>query len=111
MTKNKGKVLNGTAAQELDELLGELNLLRGLVREVGEGYILRREGEIETLISYLKSLSSGRLKALAPSLLQEIRRLKLKPAKGRVKDLKGIDELIEDLTDDVINAQNIKNNP
>ncbi|KAF0221164.1 MAG: hypothetical protein FD174_662 [Geobacteraceae bacterium] len=103
--------MNGNGEKELDELLRELNLLRGLVRDVGEGYILRREGEIETLISYLKSLSSGSLKTLAPSLLQEVRSIKLKPAKGRIKDLKGLDDLIEDLTDDVINAQNIRKNP
>lgn len=111
MTKIKGKVLNENHAKEFDDLIRELNLLRSLVRDVGEGYILRREGEIETLISYLKSLSPAGLKAVVPTLLQEIRSLKLKPAKGRIKDLKGIDELIEDLTDDVMNVQNTRRTP
>ena len=92
----------------LDELTSELKHLRGLVREVGEHFILRREGEIETLISHLAAVSSGRLKHDAQQWLRDIRTIKLKPAKGRLKDLKEIDELIADLTDSVISAQDMK---
>lgn len=102
MTKEKS-----AAAKEalLQELVAELKHLRGLVREVGENFILRREGEIETVISYLDGIPGSRLKHEAPQWLREIRAMKMKPGKGRLKDVKGIDELIDDLTDRVINAQ------
>ena len=92
----------------IEELVGELRHLRAAVREVGESFILRREGEIETVISQLESVSTALLKRESTGWLHEIRDLKLKPAKGRLKDLKGIDELIAGLTDRVITAQDGK---
>ena len=92
----------------MEELVGELRHLRAAVREVGESFILRREGEIETLISHLAAVPTALLKRESSAWLREIRDLKLKPAKGRVKDLKGIDGLIEGLTDQVIHAQDGK---
>lgn len=89
----------------LEELTHELKHLRGLVRETGERFILRREGEIETIISHLDAVPPGILRKVAPNWLHEIRGLKLKPAKGRMKDLKEIDALIEVLTDGVVSAQ------
>jgi hypothetical protein len=38
-------------------------------------------------------------------LLHEIRSLKLKPVKGRLKDLKGLEDVMEELADQVISAQ------
>jgi hypothetical protein len=90
------------------ELAGELRHLRASVREVGESFILRMEGEIETLISHLAAVPTTLLKRESSAWLREIRDLKLKPAKGRLKDLKGIDGLIEALTNQVINAQDGK---
>ena len=92
----------------MEELVGELRHLRASVREVGERFILRREGEIETLISHLAVVSTALLKRQSPGWLREIRGLKLKSAKGRLKDLKALDELIEGLTDRVIHAQDGK---
>ena len=88
-----------------EELEHELRHLRALVREVGEHFILRHEGAIETIISNLDSVPQGRLKAAMPEWLQHIRGLRLKPAKGRLKDLKGIVTLIEALSEQVICAQ------
>lgn len=88
-----------------EELARELRHLRALMREVGENFILRREGEIETVVSNLDAVPPGKLRAVAPNLLHDIRNLKVKPAKGRLKDLKGLNELIEELADRVINAQ------
>jgi hypothetical protein len=88
-----------------DELELELRHLRALVREVGEHFILRHEGAIETIISNLESVPQRRLKAEMPEWLQHIRGLSLKPAKGRLKDLKGIAALIEEVTELVICAQ------
>jgi hypothetical protein len=90
------------------ELMRELKHLRVLVRDAGESFILRREGEIETIISHLAAVPRSPLKSESPGWLQEIRELKLKPAKGRLKDLKEIDALIEKLTDQVMSAQDDK---
>jgi hypothetical protein len=85
-----------------------LRRLRAVVRDVGESFILRREGEIETLISHLAAVPTAQLKRESASWLHEIRDVKLKPAKGRLKDLKELDELIEGLADQVICAQDGK---
>jgi hypothetical protein len=100
--KGAGAVTNATVKQDLSR---ELKQLRTLVREVGENFILRREGEIETLISNLAAVPPRKLRAVAPGLLHEIHSLRLKPPKGRLKDLKEMDRLIEDLTDRIISAQ------
>jgi hypothetical protein len=97
--------MHGKKDDLLEELELEMRHLRALVREVGEQIILRHEGAIETIISNLKSVPQGRLKAGMPEWLQHIRGLRLKPAKGRLKDLKGIVALIEELTELVICAQ------
>lgn len=89
----------------LEELVQELKHLRVLVREVGEQFILRREGEIEAIISNLAAVSPATLRSELPGLLHGMRALRLKPAKGRLKDLKGLDGLIEELADRVVSAQ------
>jgi hypothetical protein len=88
-----------------DELQREFKHLRVLVREIGENFILRQEGEIETAISNLEGLPPGKLRTMAPALIQELRKLKVKPAKGRFKDLKELNRLTEELTSRVISAQ------
>ncbi len=93
---------NGSAH---DELVRELKHLREVVRDTGESFILRREGEIETILSHLDALPSGVIKGEAPAWLREIHSLKTKPAKGRLKDLKEIDRLIEELAEQVVGAQ------
>jgi len=100
--KGSGATGNGTASEDLTQ---ELKHLRTLVREVGEHFILRREGEIETIISNLAAIPPRKLKSLAPGLLHDMRCLRLKPVKGRLKDLKEIDRMIEDLADRIISAQ------
>ena len=100
--KGTKRATNGAV---LEELVQELKHLRGLVRETGEQFILRREGEIETIISNLAAVPVGKLRREAPGLLHEIRSLRLKPDKGRIKDLKGLNGLIEELANRVISAQ------
>jgi len=91
-----------------EELLRELKHLRATVREVGENFILRREGEIETIIGLLATIPAAPLKKEAPGWLHEIREVKLKPAKGRLRDLKALDALIEELADQVMTVQDGK---
>ena len=47
------------------ELTTELKSLRASVRETAEGFILCKEGEIETLLDYLLKMPPGRLKAIS----------------------------------------------
>lgn len=86
------------------QLLNALKLLREDLRSVTEGILLRKEGEMEALAEYLQKLPSGAIKDIAPRWLRETRELKLKPAKGRLKDLKKIDLLLCDLLDGIITA-------
>ena len=99
------RVTNGAIREELVQ---ELKHLRGLVRETGKRFIPRREGEIETIISNLAAVHVGKLRSESPGLLHGIRSLRLKPDKGRMKDLKALEGLIEELADRVISAQDGK---
>lgn len=93
------------------ELVTELKSLRASVRETAEGFILCKEGEIEALLDYLLKMSAGRLKAIARPWLRETRNLKLKPEKGRIKDLKSIDNLLHDLLNSVIESDDLEQKP
>ena len=90
------------------ELIAELKSLRESVRDVADGFILCREGEIETLLEYLLKMPTDRLKVIARPWLRETRSLKLKPAKGRIKDLKKIDTLLHDLLNNIIEADDVE---
>jgi hypothetical protein len=99
---DKKRVVSNETREELER---EFKHLRVLVREIGENFILRQEGEIETAISNLEGLPPGKLRAMAPPLIEELRKLKVKPAKGRFKDLKELNRLIDELASRVITAQ------
>lgn len=106
MTDIKRGAKNSTKSEDMrEDFIRELKHLRTLVREIGEQFILRREGEVETIISHLEGVPTKIIKDQASDWLHEIKTLKLKPAKGRMRDLKGIDALIEDLTEQIISAQ------
>ena len=88
-----------------DELTRELKHLRAVVREVGENFILRREGEVEAVIANLSGVPPCKLRAVANELLRNLHNLKLKPEKGRLKYLKELDQLIGALAGQVMTAQ------
>jgi hypothetical protein len=88
-----------------DELARELKHLRAVVREVGENFILRREGAVEAVIADLANVPPGKLRTVANDLLRNLHGLKLKPEKGRLKDLKELDQLISALAERVIATQ------
>ena len=108
--KRKGKS-SAMRAATTEEIVAELRHLRAAVRDAGESFILRAEGEIENIITHLEAVPTPLLKRRSPGWLHEIRTLKLKPAKGRIKDLKGIERLIEELAGQVIEAQEGKKAP
>ncbi len=88
-----------------EELVGLLKHLRAVMREAGENFILRREGEIESVIGFLEALPAGKLRTVVPGLFKDIRKLRVNPAKGRLKDLKALSRLIEELTIRVNSAE------
>lgn len=105
MVKERTGKKRAASSETCTDLVREFKHLRILVREVGENFILRREGEIETAISGLEALPPGKLRAVAPALIEGLRTLKVKPAKGRFKDVKELNRLIEDLTNRVMVAE------
>jgi len=105
------KVKTSRSEELQHELVNELKVLRMAIREVAEGFILRKEGEIETLLDYLLNMPPGRLKAVVRLWMRETRALKLKPAKGRIKDLKKVDSLLNDLLNHVIEADDQEQKP
>lgn len=106
--KAKKPAKNGELQAELSR---ELKHLRVVVREVGENFILRREGEVENLIASLSAVPAAKLRTVASDLLRNLHNLKLKPEKGRLKDLKELDRLIGALTDRVLMAQDSGKTP
>jgi hypothetical protein len=91
-----------------ENLLSELKYLRATVKEAGEAYILRTEGEIETIVGYLAAMPPKDNHHIATTWLQEARGTTFKPGKGRLKDLKKVDRLLEDLLNMVIERQSPK---
>jgi hypothetical protein len=105
VVKQSVNTKRSASSEAREGLVREFKHLRVLVREIGENFILRQEGAIETAISNLEGLQPGKLRTVAPTLIEELRKLKVKPAKGRFKDLKELNRLIDELTSRVISAQ------
>ncbi|BDV44084.1 hypothetical protein GURASL_30070 [Geotalea uraniireducens] len=101
-----GERSSGGKTEDLyNEVACELKLLRSVVREIGESFILRREGEIETLLGCLETLPRKRVRDAAPEWLRELHRLKVKPHKGRLRDLKELDRLVGELMEQFMELQ------
>jgi len=88
--------------EQLQDLVAELKYLRGIVHDIGENLIIRKEGEIESLISHLQTLPRSKLRCIGKGWLSEARGLSVKPSKGRLKDLHRLDRLLASLGDAVI---------
>lgn len=87
---------------QLQEFVVELKHLRGIVHEIGENLIIRTEGEIEHLIGQMQSLPKATLRCIGKGWLREARGLDVKPTKGRLKDLRRLDSVLEKLRDALI---------
>jgi len=94
MTMENGNRRN--REEMLTEMVAEFRHLRNIIREVGEALIIRKESQVEALVEMLETLSASELRALSPEWLRQIKQLKVKPAKGRMKDLKQIVHLMEE---------------
>jgi hypothetical protein len=100
-----------TAESPREELVRELKHLRTVIREAGEAFILRKEGEIEALIAGLAGVPAARVRREGPSWLRSIRSHGAKPEKGRLRDLRGLSKLMDGLADEVLAAQTPKTQP
>jgi Ni2+-binding GTPase involved in maturation of urease and hydrogenase len=94
------------AARRQAELRSALHTLRLLVREVGGNYLAGLQSEvarIEVLVRDYRQDDTPDAKQLRQmaDMLQRINRLDIKPQKGRRRDVKQLDKLIERLTDTV----------
>lgn len=82
----------------------ELNKLRAVLKEVGAGVVDRLDGEIASLALFLDGENLPGEKPVLPrsgtlrSLLACFQELKVKPKKGRVKDLARIEALLSSLS-------------
>jgi hypothetical protein len=88
--------------EQLQDLVAELKYLRGIVHDIGENLIIRTEGEIESLIANLQALPKSQQRRIGKGWLREARALDVKPAKGRLKDLRRLDRLLASLQDTVV---------
>lgn len=84
------------------QLSSELKALRTSVRESAESFMLCKEGELENLLDSMLKLSPRQLKSVALLWTRELRDLKLKPQKGRIKDLKKLDAILDSLANHLI---------
>lgn len=80
-----------------DHLLAELSYLRSIVREAGDAFILGTEGRIESIVAALDEMDLDPVKHDVASWLRKLRHLNFKPSKGRVKDLRKMDQLVDGL--------------
>ena len=87
------------------QLASELKALRISVRESAESFMLCKEGEIENLLDNMLKLSPRKLKAAALLWTRELRDLKLKPQKGRIKYLKKLDTILECFANHLIEVE------
>jgi hypothetical protein len=94
------------AARRQAELQAALHTLRLLIRDVGGNYIAGLQSDVARIEALVRDYQQDdtpdaqQLRQMA-DMLQRINRLDIKPQKGRRRDVKQLDKLIERLTDTV----------
>ena len=96
----------GSRLAKAVEVARELRGLRGAFKESLERFALKVDGLLVEWIRLLeREKASGESRIVVPhvktsnALLKKIRALKLKPGKGRFKDIEAVAELVGDVTD------------
>lgn len=98
---SKAKVKRGELGRQV---AGELHKLRPQLKEITSGLFDRLDGQLAGLALFLEGEAMPEEVAVLPStrlmaaMLAQIRALKVKPHKGRVKDLARIEALLEALS-------------
>jgi hypothetical protein len=84
----------------------EIRRLRSLLKEITQAYLVRREAEIAALISWMDDLKQSegddkkdeqRLKHTLEEITKLLSSLKIKPEKGRLRDIRRLHTLVDDL--------------
>lgn len=86
------------------ELVTALRALRILVREIGGNYLAGLQSDLAHIEQTVREAESGKTRprkraAHMGRLLDKLKRLDVKPNKGRRRDLKRIEKLIGQMTD------------
>ncbi len=104
-TSSSRKNAPEATAETREQLARELKALRSLFRDIVMRYQTNMEAKILTCVDRLSpsndeplSADASNLKTLQ-SLLSDIENLKLKPRKGRLKDIRRIDAAIEKISE------------
>lgn len=102
-----------SSREDQDAIVLELSYIRTILKDISEALVLRVEGEISTVLSYLAAMNPKDRKKIVSIWQKELRGSTFKPAKGRLKDLKKIDRLMESLLDLIIDydSKSFKNSP
>ncbi|MBM3860966.1 MAG: hypothetical protein FJ395_15145 [Verrucomicrobia bacterium] len=91
--------MNATFHKRQRELAAALRTLRILVKEVGGNYLAGLQADIARVDRLQADLEpDARRAAELQRMIRRINELDLKPHKGRRRDLKALDKLIEQLT-------------
>jgi hypothetical protein len=105
-TETTGRGTESSSRQELRrEVAQELLRLRSLLKDLGTNYLDRLDGELAGLALSLAGESIPGDPPVLPNpsvlkaMLADIRALKVKPKKGRAKDVRRIEALLESLND------------
>lgn len=100
----KGKLASKSSSDlQHPSVIQELAFLRKTFRELVSAYSGQIEGEITAVLEMVKSDGEGGRKVPAGrthelrDMLSLLRNLELKPAKGRRRDLKRVETLLEEL--------------
>lgn len=93
---------------EREALLEELRHLRTLARQAADNFILRQEGNIETVITCLGGLRASALRRNSAEWKALLSELNLKPEKGRLRDLKEIHEVVRRLVRELLDESEAK---
>jgi DNA primase len=89
-------------AKHIDRLKADLSALRGMLQETQEHYQVRTGGLLAQMLLVVDP-PEGAARPVLPSrkavdqMLEAVRTLKVKPKKGRGKDLQRIQDLLEAL--------------
>jgi hypothetical protein len=84
----------------------EVRRLRSLLKEITQAYLVRREAEIAALVSWMDELKQTegddkkdeqRLKRTLEEITKLLSSLKIKPEKGRLRDIRRLHTLVDDL--------------
>jgi hypothetical protein len=98
------KVAKASKEVRASELAVELAKMRSIVKEIGENLVTRMDADLAALALYLEGTGLAEEKPVLPpagvigSMMAEVKALKVKPHKGRVKDLWRVADLLRSLS-------------